>query len=480
MGDPLAFKDVTQTTLRVGAAGAIRGLAGLFRRKKVAGAVLGPSGMAGVLAEYTSSGPRVRLAGDEKSMLECFGAADSLKVSIPRSLFLVKELLLPARDTDELEGMIPFELTDLFPVDADELTWDWQTIEVTEEGYTRVRVAATETRELEERLQPTMSLEHTALSVEPSTVSLANLYSAVNGGWPESCVAIVAAWQDGLDFAVLGPQGVVFDRGVQFDRSAGEGALMSEVVSSLAIFSESSRAADVSKIVVWSTGDPASMANDLQRLTGIAAEIGNTGALIDMEQRVDAASAAALGAAVGSLRADGVKLSLVPPERRQTEQRNRRAASAILTASLVVLALGFAYGALSFRAARLKAHVASLEAYVAEIAPEAGQIDAKRQRLAAIERQLSGRNKVLDVLTELYRVTPRDISLISLELDQNGLLTLKGHAQEMYRASEYAEVLERSEVFGRQAQAGPAAFQRTEGGRTFISFTIMRDLSEVN
>ena len=227
-------------------------------------------------------------------------------------------------------------------------------------------------------------------------------------------------------------------------------------------------------------GDGAQLRNAIAAETGLAVEPGVMPSLVESEEPPSVRQAVAAGAALGGLLAEGVRLSLVPPERKHTEELNRRAGSALLTAVVVLLALLFAWTSLNIRARRLSDYVARLEERAGEIAPEASLIDAKRQRLAAIKRQLTGRNRVLEILVELYRITPPDVSLTSLEIDKDGLLTLKGHAQEMFRASEYAQILHKSDMFGKPAQQGPVSEQRTEGGKTFISFTILRDLSEVD
>jgi len=465
-------------SLRIGAAYAVRRLSGLVRRHEWVGAVPTEDGMIEAVAVPGRSGPRVTMPGAGGARAAQSGRAESLKISIPRRHFLARDLTLPSADPRELDGMIPFELADLFPVDLEELSWDWHLLEITPEGYARVRVVAAETAEMEKHLAPFEGLVQTALSVEPSTVSVANLFCAANGGWPDEPVAIVSKFSDGMDFVVAGPCGIMFDRGVQPD-TGDDSATAAAVAASLSIFSQGAGAGDVSRLLVWGEDDGGELARAISAETGIEVE---SAVLPDFAEPSGggAAEAAACGAAIGGLLENGVDLALVPRERKRIEDRSRRAGSAMLTAALVAVTVALAWGALTLRSRRLSAYVERLEERAAAMAPEADQIDAKRQRLAAIKRQLTGRNRVLDLLIALYKITPPDISLTSLELDQDGLLTLKGHAQEMYRVSEYAQILEESDSFGKPAQQGPASFQRTEGGRTYISFTILRDLSGAN
>lgn len=401
-------------------------------------------------------------------------------LSLPRHLFMVKSIVLPGVDPRELASMLEFEITDLFPIEADRLTWDSYPIGVTAEGYTRLRVMGIETTILEQQIDRA-DLPASILSCEPSTVTLANAYLSREGQWPTEPVAVVAASSETLDVAVLGAGGLEFDRGLSLARGAfSASTVAAQTAATLAMYSEGAKGPVPSRVELVCTEGSEELAREIRAATGLAVEMFPAPSFIDEVDSFDVETCTAVAAAVGGFLDGAVRVSFLPQALVRKRSACRRAQALLFTALLVGLFAGLAWGALFARGRRMAHNVSELKAKVARIAPEANQIDAKKQRLAAVKRQLSGRDRVLEVILELYssNITPPDISLTSMKLDEKGLLTLRGHVQEMYRASEYAQILERSDVFGRAAQQGVASFQRTEGGKTFISFTILRNLSE--
>lgn len=403
-----------------------------------------------------------------------------LKVTLPRHLFLAKEVVLPSTDRRELEGMVSFEIPSLFPVDGSLLTWGWYAVGVTAEGYTRLRAVAIETAVLDSHLEELDPAVRLRTDAEPSTVSLANYFLAANESWPLEPVAIAAVWDGGIDFVVLSKNGIEFDRGLRTSAapSGVETAAMS-IATSLEMYAEASGRPGVSRLYLFCPEPQRdALKTAVEQATGTAAEQPPVLACLEGNRQTTVHEAIAVGAAVAPLVEGSVEVQLTPPRLVALKNSVNRFRRTFITTLLVFLSLAFSFGALALRARRTAGFVKVLEEHVASIAPEAGQIDAKRQRLAAIKRQLAGRSRLLEILQELYRVTPADIFLTSLELDDKGLLTLQGHAQEMYRPTEYAQMLERSDVFGKSAQQGVSSQQRTEGGKTYIEFTIVRDLAE--
>ena len=480
MGEPLEEKAAQEASGRRFLKDFRETLATLVRASSFAGAAATAGGVLAAQATLRRNGPVVRLFDRAEAFpREAASRVASTTLSLPRHLFLVKEIGLPGTDHAEIESMLGFEMAGLFPVATDQLTWGWYPVEITAEGYTRARVIAIETSVLEEHIEQAGLAGETRVSAEVSTVSLANYLLAARGSWPEEPIAAAAVWDRNIDFAVVGPAGLEFDRGTAWEaRPPEDGEVAAEVAASLSIFEENLHRKRISRLYLFSPSERSGLADRISAETGLPVEKLEAPSFLESEEPIECSRAIAAGAALGSLLREGLKISLVPPEHLSRQKSTEHTQALLLTGLLVLLLVGLCWGALVTRTHRLMRLVARQEARAAEISPEANQIDAKRQRLAAIKRQLAGRNRVLEIILELYRVTPSDISLTSLELDENGLLTLKGHAQELYRASEYAQILETSRVLGRSAQVVPQASQRTEHDKTFIVFTIIRDLSE--
>ncbi len=454
-----------------------KSLSGFLRRASVLSLVPSGGSLVAANAVLRRSGPSIEIsAGLDELPGKKADSARALRLVLPRRSILAKDLVLPASDPAELAGMVAFEIASLFPVPPQDLTWTSFPLEVTSEGYTRLRVLAVETDLLEEALSDLALSERIDVAAEPSTVSLANLLFASRGGWPEDTVALVALWDDNIDFAVVGPDGLCFDRGVAASsESPSKSEVAGQVAASLAMCAESGFP-DVSQIVVAATSLSEDLKRSLEEETGLPVETFSPPSFIPSVESQDGASFIAAGAALSGLLSGGIHAPLVPARVVDRAESASRSRAVILTALLALFVIFLAWGALALRADRLSSLVDRLNARADEISPEASKITAKEQRLSAIKRQLSGRGAVLDILLALYRITPADISLTSVELSEKGLLTIKGHAQQMYRASEYARLLDEETAFG--LHLGVRSHQRTESGKVFIYFTINRDRSE--
>ena len=415
----------------------------------------------------------------EAETLGCEAAVcRGVRVSLPRRFFIAKVVALPGTNRDELTGMLKYELANLFPLPPEEVLWDWRPLCVREDGYTLCRVVAAEASFAASRIDALRLAQTPRVAIEPSTVSLANYYLAGKGSWPGQAVILAAVTGDGLDLAIVGPHGIEVDRGIASSgghMSASEAALEIDVL--LSLYTGAGASGQVCGICLARGGHDEGFARELGALTGLpveALETPRAASLLGEAAATDLHIAA--GAALGPMLADGLHLSLRTGDAAERERKDSRLYVVSVSVLAAVMTFCAAWLALAVRAYRSERFLGEIEARAARIRPIAGDVDAKRQRLGAIERQLAGQSRVFDVLVALYKLTPSDITLTSAEIDSQGVLTIKGQAQQLFRASEYAMLLDRNPAFGRPSQQGPRAYLRNDSGKTFIAFTIVRDL----
>ena len=81
------------------------------------------------------------------------------------------------------------------------------------------------------------------------------------------------------------------------------------------------------------------------------------------------------------------------------------------------------------------------------------QIDDKdnagdmREVIKLVQSQLETNRSVFDLITQIVRITPSDISLNSFHYDYNGKLFLAGETPRFSRPYEYVTILENDEYF---------------------------------
>jgi hypothetical protein len=90
-----------------------------------------------------------------------------------------------------------------------------------------------------------------------------------------------------------------------------------------------------------------------------------------------------------------------------------------------------------------------LELQINPIEYIAGGVESKRQRLKAIQNQLSNRGQITKTLEELYRFTPKGISISELSFVYNqdtAHIEMKGQADTLSNAFEYANAMSEADL----------------------------------
>jgi Tfp pilus assembly protein PilN len=93
-----------------------------------------------------------------------------------------------------------------------------------------------------------------------------------------------------------------------------------------------------------------------------------------------------------------------------------------------------------------------IESQIAPIEHIASAVDSKRQRVKAIQRQLLNRGQITAVIEELYRYTPKAISISELSFmsEHSGAsIEIKGQADLLSTAFDYTNAVRKAELLNR-------------------------------
>jgi hypothetical protein len=136
---------------------------------------------------------------------------------------------------------------------------------------------------------------------------------------------------------------------------------------------------------------------------------------------------------------------------RRQEQRvllGRYLRTAVLSIILLVL-IWLCLAASNWRIERLSDVI---ESQILPIEQVAGGVDSKRQRVVAIRRQLSNRGQITQLIGELYKYTPKTISISELRFvtGQSGTsVEMKGQADSLSAAFDYTDAVREAKFLHR-------------------------------
>lgn len=376
-------------------------------------------------------------------------------VAVPSRLCIVKRLTLPASDLAEAAQMVLFELPTLVPLSTEEVVYGCTACGTGAEMM-NVLVYILRLSKLQEYLET-----YAAMGVEPQCVipDTVAVHWWVDGAHTRSARRIISAIADTQFCLVV---------------DSADGCLQgtSELTLSPADRMQSARriseelARQRIRLAPESENDTALIcAGDRELLRVVQDEMGS-GAFVESEQaqlirtpevrsyshngsaplpdRYGFEAAVALGLLRAAAESRCPRLNLLPQQvlrRRARQDAWRRYAVSGLLAAVSVLGLWALLMATNWRTSQ------TARLLLSEIAPikaSAGAVEGKRQRVQVIQKQLAGRESILQLFEDLYTYTPKAISIsdMSFVAQPEGIsIDLRGHADQLATAFGYTTSL---------------------------------------
>jgi type IV pilus assembly protein PilM len=167
---------------------------------------------------------------------------------------------------------------------------------------------------------------------------------------------------------------------------------------------------------------------------------------------------------------DGMKIDLIPEEiklRKALEERGRDLIkTGILILTIFVLIFSLLISKIYFNNAYLK----KLDTKYQSLSQEAGGLENDFSKVSLIRNYLSGRGYSLEVLTELYNVTPEDVELGDIRFDAQGKFAIRGTAESMSTVFSFVDNMEKSKYF--KEVKTKYTSKRKEGSKDLTDFEI--------
>ena len=142
------------------------------------------------------------------------------------------------------------------------------------------------------------------------------------------------------------------------------------------------------------------------------------------------------------------EVNLMPEEiilKRTVERQSHEGIKAVVAALLLMLLFGAVIiSKISFKQAFLDKNL--LEHFAAQ-KEEVAKLQDRMARTRVIREYLGGRMVSLETIHELYRITPKDIYLSSLNMDEDGNIAIEGISASMSQVFAYVKALDDSPMF---------------------------------
>jgi len=93
------------------------------------------------------------------------------------------------------------------------------------------------------------------------------------------------------------------------------------------------------------------------------------------------------------------------------------------------------------------AYLEMLKQKLSKVEVEAGSVEKMRTVINLVEKRLDSRGSSIDIINEIYRITPEQIYIMNISIDEKQDVTVKGGAAAMSSVFKYVKILEESGMF---------------------------------
>ena len=384
---------------------------------------------------------------------------------IPRHLVTVRMLELPATDPKEISDMISLQIGKQTPYSKEEIVSSHKIVEVGQSGYAKVMLVIAARNIINER---TDTLAKAGLNVDRVAISSEGVYDWFCANYMkdiklESFQGIVLVDIDSnySDFIVIRRGKMIFTRNIFIGSNhlIQESAdwrikFIDELKRSLDRYQIEEKSIKIAKIFL--TGSAPHMKGldaALGDATGIPIE--NIDQFKDVHTRDNKDISKNEDFKLVSLtQLLGVSINAVEPQIDLTasEQRVQNLIDTkreqLTLMGILIVSMVTILSLLVFTNIYNKSmYLTKLKNMISKIETEANGVEKMRSVINLVEKRLDSRGSSIEVINEIYNITPREIHLTDINIDEKRTVILKGGAIAMSDVFKYVKKLEESGMF---------------------------------
>lgn len=384
---------------------------------------------------------------------------------LPRNLVTVRVLEFPSTDPKEINDMVNLQVTKQTPYSKDEIYSSHKVVSSEREGYTKVMLVIARRSLVSERVD---TLYNAGITVGRVGVSTEGVFNWFCVAYPneftadvQRSVVVLDVDSNYSDFMVVRKDGPVFTRSIlvganqlmeEFDKWQDKFA--EEVKHSIDLYQSEQRGAKVIKVMLSGAGKNV---RDLSGVLGAKLGIMVENAIAVKNMRIkDGISVlqdpnfnfVSMSALFGiAIRHKELDLDMTPHDlriqRKMEEKRKQLMVTGVLATSIVMFVSLILLTSIYSKNVYLK----QLKDKIAGIESESKDVEDMRNKINLVANRLDAKGTTINLLSDIYRLTPREITLLAISISERDRATLKGRATALSDVYKYAKTLEDSKYF---------------------------------
>lgn len=384
-------------------------------------------------------------------------------VVVPRSSCILKSLALPASDLDEASRMIEFELPSLVPLSADETVYG-STFLNRQDNVLNTLVCILKLHTLEEHLEP-----YRAIGIELHRIALSSLAIQCwfNAMSPVTSRPLVCALMNKHRCAVQTCIDGNLHRANELVFAGSDAEASSHEIVGEMLRQRDELSASLKETVVFLLAGSEKWISEVKNLLRSVLSVSDVSEKVsvvpnprvqfhtdgakpeDNGNRFAWEGIIATGLLDLALHSKLPHSNLLPQQyargHRQKALFFRYLRTGCLSLALILL-VWLCLVAMNWRMERVSREI---ESQIAPIEHTASAVDRKRQRVSVIQQQVSNRGQIMVIIDEIYKYTPKAISLSELRFASRhggASIEIKGQADLLSTAFSYTDAMSKADL----------------------------------
>ena len=421
----------------------------------------------------------------------------SVILCIPRHLLTIRVLDLPSTDPKEINDMVNLQVGKQTPYSKEEIIAAHKIMYSNKEGYTKVTLAIAHRSIVDVRIE---TLKSAGITVGKVSVSSEGVYNWFTSSYMPNAVSEIKANDSGTialldvdsnysDFIAIRNGKLVFTKniflGANHLTDASEtwrAKLVEELSRCVKRYYLEEKNTKITKLYLsGAAGNIEDIDIILANGLDVAAEKADTFKNMKIKSSQKAAQGqnmkfVSLTPLAGTAIKDtALELDLTPAEQKIFKLMEKKRRELTLMGILFIsIALAFSF-LLIISLSYKNAYLAQLKRKVAEASSDSGEIAKMRAGIELAKRALDTKRSSLNILHEIYKVVPPEISLNSIDIDEGKQAVLKGRGFTMSDVFKFVKKLEESATFESVKATYTRAKKETENEKEveYVEFEIM-------
>jgi Tfp pilus assembly PilM family ATPase/Tfp pilus assembly protein PilN len=425
-----------------------------------------------------------------KTLLNGFNRKSSVVCVIPANAATSKTIDVPSSDPQEIKSIINLQVNRHTPYSREEVLVGYINLGPGSPNHTKVLLVIVHRNIIKDRLA---ILEKSSLNPDKILFvpeGIGRLYfKGLNLKKDSAPIGVIDIALTSVNFMVVSRGAVIFCRSIPIgvkqiiDTQEGVNKLIEEINKSIAAYVSEDNEPSVSSFVVTTDSDV--VHNILPILKeGLKAEVRVSsyvnfikGGAVRNKLQKDFADDSFLDVIAPVATVSKCEVNLMPEEMILKKTVEKQSQEAIKTVVAVLLILAFSGAAfmctIYFKDAFLNKKLREKFAGQKE---EVQKLQERLTKVKIVRQYLQGRMVSLDIINELYRVTPPQIYLNIIAMDEDGALTVNGISDSMSRVFSYVKALSDSPMFKNVKTKSTAT--KKDNGKDVAAFELNLQVAE--